>query len=392
MIQIKKFHSNDLVTYFISFFLYNFARVLPHAVLTVILLDKGMSIGNIAFIQSFFMIAVLLFEFPSGILTDIWSEKNIYLIALFLLAISYFLIMISHSFLILCLSWFIYGISSASISGSLETYFLKKYQNNEYLMKKFNINLNNINLISGLIGGGIGSFIYAYIEDALYVISILFIIVSAILIIFFFRSNSKIHSQNNMNFKNIITELKNINDKQIYIDILLFAIFQIIAQLFFQFWQVMFLSAGINKKQFGIFYIIFQLIALFSNFVFGRITFKKLKPFLIIFISVLLILGIYFDHVSWVFVILILLFLLPFNIYSNQLFLDIQKQSPSHILASVMSFAGTIGSIVSMIFLWVIGVLDHFQSFDVVAIESIMLFMVLSLIIYYLKKFISVIL
>ncbi|TNK97150.1 MFS transporter [Fructilactobacillus sanfranciscensis] len=386
MIQIKKFHSNDLVTYFISFFFYNFARVLPHAVLTVILLDKGMSIGNIAFIQSFFMIAVLLFEFPSGILTDIWSEKNIYLIALFLLAISYFLIMISHSFLILCLSWFIYGISSASISGSLETYFLKKYQNNESLMKKFNINLNNINLISGLIGGGIGSFIYAYIEDALYVISILFIIVSAILIIFFFRSNSKIHSQNNMNFKNIITELKNINDKQIYIDILLFAIFQIIAQLFFQFWQVMFLSAGINKKQFGIFYIIFQLIALFSNFVFGRINFKKLKPFLIIFISVLLILGIYFDHVSWVFVILILLFLLPFNIYSNQLFLDIQKQSPSHILASVMSFAGTIGSIVSMIFLWVIGVLDHFQSFDVVAIESIMLFMVLSLIIYYLKK------
>ncbi|MEN3240151.1 MFS transporter [Fructilactobacillus sanfranciscensis] len=386
MIQIKKFHSNDLVTYFISFFFYNFARVLPHAVLTVILLDKGMSIGNIAFIQSFFMIAVLLFEFPSGILTDIWSEKNIYLIALFLLAISYFLIMISHSFLILCLSWFIYGISSASISGSLETYFLKKYQNNESLMKKFNINLNNINLISGLIGGGIGSFIYAYIEDALYVISILFIIVSAILIIFFFRSNSKIHSQNNMNFKNIITELKNINDKQIYIDILLFAIFQIIAQLFFQFWQVMFLSAGINKKQFGIFYIIFQLIALFSNFVFGRINFKKLKPFLIIFISVLLILGIYFDHVSWAFVILILLFLLPFNIYSNQLFLDIQKQSPSHILASVMSFAGTIGSIVSMIFLWVIGVLDHFQSFDVVAIESIMLFMVLSLIIYYLKK------
>lgn len=189
-----------------------------------------------------------------------------------------------------------------------------------------------------------------------------------------------------MNFKNIITELKNINDKQIYIDILLFAIFQIIAQLFFQFWQVMFLSAGINKKQFGIFYIIFQLIALFSNFVFGRINFKKLKPFLIIFISVLLILGIYFDHVSWAFVILILLFLLPFNIYSNQLFLDIQKQSPSHILASVMSFAGTIGSIVSMIFLWVIGVLDHFQSFDVVAIESIMLFMVLSLIIYYLKK------
>ncbi|MEN3241419.1 MFS transporter [Fructilactobacillus sanfranciscensis] len=386
MIQIKKFHSNDLVTYFISFFFYNFARVLPHAVLTVILLDKGMSIGNIAFIQSFFMIAVLLFEFPSGILTDIWSEKNIYLIALFLLAISYFLIMISHSFLILCLSWFIYGISSASISGSLETYFLKKYKNNESLMKKFNINLNNINLISGLIGGGIGSFIYAYIEDALYVISILFIIVSAILIIFFFRSNSKIHSQNNMNFKNIITELKNINDKQIYIDILLFAIFQIIAQLFFQFWQVMFLSAGINKKQFGIFYIIFQLIALFSNFVFGRINFKKLKPFLIIFISVLLILGIYFDHVSWAFVILILLFLLPFNIYSNQLFLDIQKQSPSHILASVMSFAGTIGSIVSMIFLWVIGVLDHFQSFDVVAIESIMLFMVLSLIIYYLKK------
>lgn len=43
---------DSMAIYLLSFFLYNMARVLPHAVLTVILLDKGMSVGNIAIIHN----------------------------------------------------------------------------------------------------------------------------------------------------------------------------------------------------------------------------------------------------------------------------------------------------------------------------------------------------
>ncbi|USS93461.1 MFS transporter [Fructilactobacillus ixorae] len=136
----------NLIVYLTSFFLYNFARVLPHAVLTVILLNKGMSVGQIAVIQSFFMIAVLGFELPSGLLTDSWSEQRVYELSLLLLALSYGLIMWSHSFWILSGSWFIYGISSAAIGSSLETYFLRQYQHNESLIKQFNVRFNNTKL------------------------------------------------------------------------------------------------------------------------------------------------------------------------------------------------------------------------------------------------------
>ena len=55
--------------------MYNFSRVLPHAILSVILLDKGFSISQISLIQSIFMIVALIMEIPSGIISDIISEK-----------------------------------------------------------------------------------------------------------------------------------------------------------------------------------------------------------------------------------------------------------------------------------------------------------------------------
>ncbi|USS87212.1 MFS transporter [Fructilactobacillus cliffordii] len=381
---MKKVTSDrNLWVYLTSFFLYNFARVLPHAVLTVILLDKGMSIGEIAIIQSFFMVAVLLFEFPSGILTDTWSEKKIYLLALALLAVSYCLIMGSHSFVVLCLSWFIYGISSASISSSLETFFLRKYRNNETLIKRFNVRFNNTDLISGLVGGGLGSFIYAYLENALYIISIVLIIVSAALIVLFFRGDERVSVGELTSLKTILAELRSIKSPSLYRSIFLLAVFQIIMQLFFQFWQVLFLDAGINKKQFGLFYVVFQIIALFSNWIFGRVSFKHHQVSLVVLMAALLIGGIYFNQGTGLFVVLICLFLLPFNIYSNQLQLDIQRESPTTAVASVVSFAGTCGSVVSMLFLWIVGLLDHFQTFNVVAIEATLVFLVISLGAYY---------
>lgn len=66
--QIKSFLTGN--------FMYNFSRVLPHAILSVILLDKGFSISQISLIQSIFMIAALIMEIPSGIISDIITEKT----------------------------------------------------------------------------------------------------------------------------------------------------------------------------------------------------------------------------------------------------------------------------------------------------------------------------
>ncbi|WP_234926663.1 hypothetical protein [Borreliella garinii] len=47
--------------YFYSLFLLELARTLPHAVLTIILTNKGLSLKNIAIVQICYMAAIIIF-------------------------------------------------------------------------------------------------------------------------------------------------------------------------------------------------------------------------------------------------------------------------------------------------------------------------------------------
>lgn len=120
------------------------ARVLPHAVLTVILLNKGLTYSDISFIQSMYMFSALILEFPSGIISDLISEKKIYLLSIILIIISYSIILCSTSVFFLSIAWFLYGASAAGMSGSLEGYFIKKMNNDSVQIKDFSVNYNYI--------------------------------------------------------------------------------------------------------------------------------------------------------------------------------------------------------------------------------------------------------
>ncbi|MFJ6974090.1 MAG: hypothetical protein ACIRZH_09905, partial [Ligilactobacillus ruminis] len=79
------------------------------------------------------------------------------------------------------------------------------------------------------------------------------------------------------------------------------------------------------------------------------------------------------------FLIFIIIFLIPFNVYNNQLIVNIQKESDSNIVASVISLAGTVSSIISMIVLWIIGILNNYFEFWFVEVVLIAIFIILSL-------------
>lgn len=368
------------IVYFISFFLYNFARVLPHAVLTVILLNKGMSVGDIAIIQSFFMLAGILFEFPAGLLTDLWSEKYVYIISLFLLFVSYYIILLSSDFYLLCLSWFIYGISNATMNSSLEMYFLRTYQNNANEIKKFNISFNNINLYSTLLGGGIGSFIYEFSGNGIYYISITFIVISATMIILFFGKATK-PKQSENSVSSIMKDIKIIyQNRQLLLNIVLMAIFQIVVQIFFQFWQVIFMNVNFDKKYFGMFYILFQLVAIAANYIFKKINWNFYYYELILMIAITFIVINLLGNKN-LFIIILILFLLPFNIYSNQVIVDIQKLVPGKIMSSLMSFVGTLCSVSSIFILWGIGIFDKVFPFKKIVVSLILIFMIFSIVV-----------
>lgn len=304
-----------------------------------------------------------------------------YQLSLVLIGISYFIILFTNNYYLLCLSWFIYGMSAASMSGSLDSYFIRRAEN-KHEIKGINVLINRSTLYSGLIGGGLGSFLYEILSEQIYILSLLLIISSFILITFGFHAeNSEENNEmtSSESFKKIITELKNIKyQNKLIIIIGLYGIFQIISQIFYQFWQVSFLDKEFSKTYFGLLYVLFQIIAIFSNALFSRRNFSNSLIPLTITLSGALLISV-FTPDKILFLIFIIIFLVPFNVYNNQLIVNIQKESDSNIVASVISLAGTVSSIISMIVLWIIGILNNYFEFWFVEVVLIAIFIILSL-------------
>ncbi|WP_234930404.1 MFS transporter, partial [Borreliella valaisiana] len=125
------------------------------------------------------MAAIIIFEFPSGIISDIFDRKTVYLVSIFLLMISYFIIFKTSSFVLLCISWFIYGMSAAINTGTIDISFTKLYQNNSKKLKAFISFVKILLSISAILGGYIGSVLYSYINIRLYLISLLIYLISS---------------------------------------------------------------------------------------------------------------------------------------------------------------------------------------------------------------------
>lgn len=95
-----------------------------------------------------------------------------YQLSLVLIGISYFIILFTNNYYLLCLSWFIYGMSAASMSGSLDSYFIRRAEN-KHEIKGINVLINRSTLYSGLIGGGLGSFLYEILSEHIYILSLI---------------------------------------------------------------------------------------------------------------------------------------------------------------------------------------------------------------------------
>ncbi|MFV0503642.1 MAG: MFS transporter [Lachnospirales bacterium] len=179
--MINKQH---LKFYLVSRFLNEFARTLPHAVLTIIFLSKGINIEEVAIIQIFFMAAIIFFELPSGIISDIYSRKFIYILSTFTLLISNYMVVIASSYFNLCISWFIYGISTALSTGSLDSSFANIFKKEEdIIFKKHLSNLQITTSVSAISAGVIGGYLYNFIEINIYYISIVFLLISIFIVI-----------------------------------------------------------------------------------------------------------------------------------------------------------------------------------------------------------------
>ena len=381
---------NTLV-FLLSNFLVSVAYSLPHSILTVILLAKGLSLSQILIIQSAYSIAIVLFEFPSGLLADNYSRKNLYSLSKLFLIIMFLIVLFSNQFYLIFAAWFCYGIAAALDSGTLDAYIINqlKLAHHGAELRKFLALSNRLEIVGLLLGSSLGGILYHFIGINIYVLGTVFLVASTLISFFFFKETTKSDSLQDshvMLLKKQITDSFKELRKQPRLSLIL--IFDFLTQIFFQthfqLWQSFFLSKGIDSQYFPFFYITFQVITLFSY----SINIDGVKKYtgvlkfspLIVFLPLTFFLG-------KIEIFLTAYFIFVFVFYVIEFILNYQfnKMVSVENISSLISFKSTVSRIGSVLLLCILSFMVKQMSVSaVMAIDfmlSLVLLVVLSVII-----------
>lgn len=373
---------NTLV-FLLSNFLVSVAYSLPHSILTVILLAKGLSLSQILIIQSAYSIAIVLFEFPSGLLADNYSRKNLYSLSKLFLIIMFLIVLFSNQFYLIFAAWFCYGIAAALDSGTLDAYIINqlKLAHREAELRKFLALSNRLEIVGLLLGSSLGGILYHFIGINIYVLGTVFLVASTLISFFFFKETTKSESLQDshvMVLKKQITDSFKELRKQPRLSLIL--IFDFLTQIFFQthfqLWQSFFLSKGIDSQYFPFFYIAFQVITLFSY----SINIDGIKKYagvlkfspLIVFLPLTFFLG-------KIEIFLTAYFIFVFVFYVIEFILNYQfnKMVSVENISSLISFKSTVSRIGSVLLLCILSFMVKQMSVSAVMAINFMLSLVL---------------
>lgn len=103
-------------------YLYKFmGQCLPiYAFYTILFIEKGMSVSNLAVLLALWSLFTIVFEVPSGILADRWNRRNMLAIAAALQGFCFITWYFSHTFFMFAVGFVFWAISAAFTSGTEE--------------------------------------------------------------------------------------------------------------------------------------------------------------------------------------------------------------------------------------------------------------------------------
>lgn len=102
--------------------LHKLADIMANSVITLLLIEKGLPYVYIGILWSIYLVCVVVFDFPSGALADYFGRRKTYVYGVVLSAISYSILILGNTFLLLSISYIIKGIGTALMSGSLQAW------------------------------------------------------------------------------------------------------------------------------------------------------------------------------------------------------------------------------------------------------------------------------
>lgn len=287
------------------------ATAVPHAILTPLLLSKGLTLSDIAFIQAVYSAVVLVTEYPSGVLADRLPRRRLFVVSKVLL-IGFFIMVIACSGLTwLTVAWALYGVSSALDSGTIDsdlTVHLRRRLGDgaPTALSRLTRWSSQTNFAAMLIASAVGSLAYFVIGFSAYWISVGLTVLAVVTVLLWFRvPDGRVHGHSAAHGAAsfgpcpavqgktpttsstggpatpgwVTTTMRSVRSQVLdgwrelrsSVALRRFISLAIVGQVFFQahfqFWQAFSLAKGLPETSLPVLYILFQVIGIVAGFV-----------------------------------------------------------------------------------------------------------------------------
>lgn len=337
----------ELLFYHMALALYEMGRTIPHAFVTMYFINLGINTTQISIAQMFFMIAITFFEIPSGILSDLFSKKKIYYISCCLISVTYLIYMKIDTMFYLCIAQFVYGLSMALQSGTIDSLiFNKLYEFDKRKIENVTKSINFNTSCSMLIGSSLGAYLYYNILDSqVFLIAILFFLLSlffSMLIKEDIEECTKHHeSCNILVYTQIIEGIQQIKyNTLIFYLIILISLLQLLLQPFYNYWQPLSVENGFSENALIVIYTAIQIMGILSSIIYSfynnRYSDKTFIKITLTILGILFCCSLYFTDLYYV--IVILLTIIPRTLLSIKLKYYLQINVNNQLRSTITSF------------------------------------------------------
>ena len=432
----------DVATpFFAAELLMNLALTVPHAILTPLLLDKGLSLSQILLVQAGFSVAVLLFEFPSGSIADMISRRTLYFISRLVFCIFFLMVIFGHGFPLMLLAWIIYGLATALESGTLDAALINNAKNRQgpagtvddlagtvggpagtvgapdhvesrisWLVRKEGQSA----YLGMMIGSTIGALLYLSVGANIYFISVGATVISVVTIALFFRipeqhkvatvggnesaasidgieTGASVDKQDaariggarrlwqelRSHARATVEEMRNSAALRQFL--LLAVIAQAFLQLHFQLWQAVGLEKGFAESHLLFLYLLFIGMAFGASFIRPEVLFRRRALVVVAVVAFPGLAWLSYLVDGWVYLVFYgaLAFLLI--VFANYSAFGVRRASSVERIGAVTSLVGVVGRIGAIGVLAVASVFVNFYSAAAVASGGFVVLVVLGL-------------
>lgn len=384
----------EIRLYLITYSIYEIARTIPHAFVTMYLLNASLNISQITLAQTFFMLAIILLEIPSGILCDKYNKKHIFIISCIFMIASYGIYAFVSTLGDLIIAQLLYGTAMSLKSGSIDCIIYNRLHKEQIEKIDDFVRWNNLaGTISMISGASIGFILYTYFcGKYVYLLAVTFFVISSIICTkmqpeYDLITNSKITlSDIKAQFKYSIKIL--LSNKKVFYFVSIMGYLQFMEQPLYNYWQPISIKAGIEQNHLLFVYIAVQIVNIFALFLYKKVSMHRSIESIIkkcLFIEVVLtICGLLCKDISYI--LIMLLIIIPRIFISLKTNAEFQKHIENDSRSTLTSISSFYCRVFSIVVLFLISGLSLVIG-NLIIIFSLCLLISCILILFIIKKY-----